>query len=161
MDYGIDLRYRSLHILTLLSLKLAKSAMIQARSDLIAIGKWWRACNSRAHAVDISASCYNSLKTYLFHFSIKLAHFEETIIRFLLWNFLSASSSKSSAKSCCGIQIFVAILWVTIHVKLHSVGGKTRVLTKCEAARRARHRARRARHARHIKNKKKIFKKYI
>ena len=40
MDYGIDLRYRSLHILTLLSLKLAKSAMIQARSDLIAIGKW-------------------------------------------------------------------------------------------------------------------------
>ena len=28
------------------------------------------------------------------------------------------------------------------------------VLTKCEAARRARHRARRARHARHTKNKK-------
>ena len=125
MDYGIDLRYRSLHILTLLSLKLAKSAMIQARSDLIAIGKWWRACNSRAHAVDLSGSCNNSLKTYLFHFSTQLAHFEETIIRFLLWNFLSASSSKSSAKSCCGIQIFVAILLVTIHVKLHSVGGKT------------------------------------
>ena len=35
-----------------------------------------------------------------------------------------------------------------------------RVLTKCEAARRARHRARRARHATHTKNKKK-FKKYI
>ena len=34
MDYGIDLRYKSLHILTLLSLKLAKSAMIRARSDL-------------------------------------------------------------------------------------------------------------------------------
>ena len=30
--------------------------------------------------------------------------------------------------------------------------GYFRVLTKCEAARRARHRARRARHARHTKN---------
>ena len=30
------------------------------------------------------------------------------------------------------------------------------VLTKCEAARRARHRARRARHARHTKNRKKF-----
>ena len=35
---------------------------------------------------------------------------------------------------------------------------KIRVLTKCEAARRARHRARRARHARHTKNEKKILK---
>ena len=36
-----------------------------------------------------------------------------------------------------------------------------RVLTKCEAARRARHRARRARHARHTKNKKKFKNIYI
>ena len=34
IDYGIDLRHKSLHILTLLYLKLAKSAMIRARSDL-------------------------------------------------------------------------------------------------------------------------------
>ena len=34
MDYGIDLRHKSLHILTMLSLTLAKSAMTQARSDL-------------------------------------------------------------------------------------------------------------------------------
>ena len=34
MDYGIDLSHKSLHILTVLSLTLAKSAMTQARSDL-------------------------------------------------------------------------------------------------------------------------------
>ena len=91
----------------------------------IAIGKWWRACNSRAHAVDVSASCNNSLKTYLFRFTTHLAHFEETMIHIFLWKILSVPLSNSFAKSCCVIQIFVAILWVTIHVTLHSVGGKT------------------------------------
>ena len=91
----------------------------------IAIGKWWRACNSRAHAVDVSASCNNSLKTYLFRFTTHLAHFEETMIHIFLWKILSVPLSNSLAKSCCVIQIFVAILWVTIHVTLHRVGGKT------------------------------------
>ena len=49
----------------------------------------------------------------------------------------------------------------TLHRRLREYGLNRRtnygirVLTKCEAARRARHRARRARHARHTKNKKK------
>ena len=34
MDYGVDLRHKSLHILPLLSLNLTKSAMMRAQNDL-------------------------------------------------------------------------------------------------------------------------------
>ena len=39
IDYGVDLRHKSLHILTLLYLRLAKSAMIRELSDLDSIRK--------------------------------------------------------------------------------------------------------------------------
>ena len=113
MDYGVDLRHKSLHILTLFSFR---------KVTRIAIEKWQRGCSSRAHAVDVLASCSNSLETY---FIISQHNLEEMTVYLPMWTFLAYHYRNHGAKFCCVIQIFFAILWVTIHDTVHNVGGKT------------------------------------